>query len=118
MRPTPRQSSGASPSGANLVSPANAPTTPRTAAKRIASSEATTSIATSASLEFDISTNEVNGKAAHRYASTMPTVGPRTVQPSRNRPSIVSRSKVIAAACAAGRLSQVPLQPQICRNGT
>ncbi len=114
----PRSSSGASANGANLVRPASAPTTPRAGADVTTSSATTSSSDTSASFVFDDSVHSVNGYAAHAYASTTPSVGPRTRRPSQYSPSSVSRSNTIAAACAAGRSSHVPLHPKISRKGT
>ena len=120
--PRPEPISGASVHGANLAAPASASRAPRTTGERMKTSAQTTNAAVSVSFEFDSSTNELYGKAAHAKASAMPSSLPawpsRSRVPSMYIPHVVSRSNVIAAACAAGRSSQTPLQPNTARDGT
>ena len=77
----------------------------------------------SESLAFAFITYSVHGQATQAKASAQPSARPsspaRSRRPSAIRPTTQSRSKVIAAACAAGTsASQTPSQPKSCSNGT
>ena len=109
--------SGASTSGANFVSPASATIAPRATGRPATHSAASTSSATSASLEFVIDAYSVNGNVTQQYASTIPRSGPRTRRPTRKHSRQASRSKVTAAKWAAGRSSHFPLHGMTCSNG-
>ncbi len=64
-----------------------------------------------ASFVFAFETYCVNGYAAHANGSAAASQAPPKRQPTSARPSIASRSKRIEVACAAGRLSHFPDQP-------
>ncbi len=65
-----------------------------------------------ASFVFELDTYCVNGLAAHAKGSVAPSRWPPKRRPTSIRPKIVIRSNAIAVACAAGSLSQRPLQPK------
>src|SRR3954471_17475420 len=113
--------SGARTSGANFAAAPSPTSSPRSGAERSATSAQTQNIATSESFVLQSSANSVYGYAAHAYASVIPRPQPagpaRSRRPSTIRPSIVSASKAIAAACAAGRSSHLPFHGKASSNG-
>ena len=64
-----------------------------------------------ASFEFAFETYCVNGYAAHANASVAASRGPPKRMPTSASPSNASRSNRIDVACAAGRASHFPDQP-------
>ena len=69
------------------------------------------------SLVFELEAYWVNGYAAHANASVAARRVPPKRRPTRNNPTIESRSNKIEVKCTAGRLSHFPLHPTARKPG-
>src|SRR5204863_4882816 len=104
--------SGASRSGANFVQLEIATAAPRAAGQVTSQKPQIRNSGGSASFVFELETYCVNGQAAQANASVTPRRGPPKRNPTSARPIRQRMSNVIDAACAAGKVSHLPLQPK------
>src|SRR5947207_9042685 len=104
--------SGATSSGANFVQPDKAERNPRANDEDTSRNPQIRNSGGSASFVFELETYYVNGQAAQANASVTPRRGPPKRNPTSARPLRQRMPNVIDAACAAGKVSHLPLQPK------
>src|SRR6266508_7004531 len=102
---------GATTSDANFVQPESAASAPRAPGLETSQKPQTRKAGSSASFVFELDAYCVNGKAVQAKASVAASGRPPKRRPTRASPTRVSRSKATAVKCAAGSVSQSPLQP-------
>src|SRR6266567_6173387 len=96
---------------ANFVHPANATKMPRAHGDVTSQKPQMRNAGSSASFVFELDAYCVNGYAVHANASVAANTGPPNRKPTSPSPRMQSRSKAITVACAAGKVSHLPLQP-------
>src|ERR687887_1634424 len=99
-------------SGANFVQAESAQKTPRLTGEATSQKPKIRNAGRIESFVFELDTYCVNGYAAHAKASVAPRRGPPKRRPTSPSPTMQSRSKRIAVACAVGSESHLPLHPK------